>query len=144
MSDEFTYQWEPYDAQGNFIEDGPILKVTKSSLNTFYWCNKQYQYSYIERRPQDTSEAMLKGTIVHNSYEDFYKAVDVEAIQDYSKDELQEHFISLFPVSKIEKLTFFSFLNSFLKFINFAFLFKYSKIVSVMIFIIYIHNLLID
>ena len=100
MSEEYTYQWEPYDAQGNFIEDGPILKVTKSSLNTFYWCNKQYQYSYIERRPQDTSEAMLKGTIVHNSYEDFYKAVDVEVIQDYSKEELQEHFISLFPVDE--------------------------------------------
>ena len=100
MSEEFTYQWTPYDEQGNFIEDRPILKVTKSSLNTFYWCNKQYQYSYIERRPQDTSEAMLKGTIVHNSYEDFYKAVDVEAIQDYSKEELQEHFISLFPVDE--------------------------------------------
>ena len=98
MSEEYTYQWTPYDERGNFIEDGPVLKVTKSSLNTFYWCNKQYQYSYIERRPQDTSEAMLKGTIVHNAYEDFYKAVDVDIISDYSKEELQEHFISLFPI----------------------------------------------
>ena len=98
MSEEYTYQLTPYDERGNFIEDGPVLKVTKSSLNTFYWCNKQYQYSYIERRPQDTSEAMLKGTIVHNAYEDFYKAVDVDIISDYSKEELQEHFISLFPI----------------------------------------------
>ena len=41
---------------------------------------------------------MLKGTIVHNAYEDFYKAVDVDIISDYSKEELQEHFISLFPI----------------------------------------------
>ena len=32
MSEEYTYQWEPYDAQGNFIEDAPILKVTKSCI----------------------------------------------------------------------------------------------------------------
>tara|TARA_R100001082_G_C4351934_1_gene154956 strand:+ start:650 stop:1534 length:885 start_codon:yes stop_codon:yes gene_type:complete len=100
MTEEYTYQWTPYDDKGNFIEDGPTLKVTKSSLNTFYWCNKQYEFNYIEKRPQDTSDAMLKGTIVHNAYEDFYKCVDVDAIEEYSKDELQEYFISLFPVDE--------------------------------------------
>ena len=92
MSEEYTYQWNPED------EDGPILKVTKSSLGAFYWCNKQYEFNYIEQRPQDTSEAMLKGTIVHNAYEEFYKLVDVEAIVEYSKEELQEYFYSLFPI----------------------------------------------
>jgi hypothetical protein len=92
MSEEFTYQWNPED------EDGPVLKITKSSLGTFTWCNKQYEFSYIEKRPQDTSEAMLKGTIVHNSYEEFYKAVDVDEIIEYSKEELHEYFYSLFPI----------------------------------------------
>lgn len=60
---EFTYQW----ASENFDDPSkPILKISKSSLGTFNWCPKKYEFNYIERRPQDQSEAMRKGTVLHN------------------------------------------------------------------------------
>lgn len=92
---EYTYQWSPENADDPNL---PILKMTKSSVGTFEWCKKQYEFSYIERRPQDTSDAMLKGTIVHNSYEDFYKMVDMSHAEDLSKSELVDYFTSVFPI----------------------------------------------
>ena len=46
--DEFTYDWKPenYDDPSK-----PILKITKSSLGTYNWCPKKYEFSYIERKP---------------------------------------------------------------------------------------------
>jgi len=64
-TNEYTYQW-------NVEDDEPTLKITKSSFGSFQWCPKKYEFSYIERLPQDTSEAMIKGTVVHNSREDFF------------------------------------------------------------------------
>ena len=48
--DEYTYQWNP-----EWIDDPtkPILKVTKSSLGSFKWCNKQYEFSYFRLRRFD-------------------------------------------------------------------------------------------
>ena len=45
---EFTYDWKPenYDDPSK-----PILKITKSSLGTYNWCPKKYEFSYIERKP---------------------------------------------------------------------------------------------
>ena len=67
---EYTYQWNP---EWEDDPSMPQLKVTKSSLNTFEFCRKQYEFNYIEGRKQEPSMAMIKGTIVHNSYEDFYQ-----------------------------------------------------------------------
>jgi len=68
-TNEYTYQWVA-DTYGD--EDLPILKITKSSFGSFQWCPKKYQFSYIERLPQDTTEAMYKGTIIHNAREAFF------------------------------------------------------------------------
>jgi len=92
---EYTYQWNHEWANDPSM---PILKVTKSSLNTFEYCRKQYQYSYIERRKQETSEAMLKGTIVHNSYEDFYNAFDVKKAENMDYNDIYNYCMSLFPI----------------------------------------------
>ena len=67
--DEYTYQW---NAEWADDPSKPILKMTKSSLGTFKWCKKQYEFSYLDRRPQDQTEAMYKGTVLHDSYEKFY------------------------------------------------------------------------
>ena len=48
---DFTYDWQPenYDDPSK-----PILKISKSSLvNTFGWCNKKYEFAYIQKLPQD-------------------------------------------------------------------------------------------
>ena len=93
MDAEFTYQWN-----ADWDEDKPILKITKSSLGTFKWCNKQYEFSYLDKRPQDSSLAMLKGSAVHNSHERFYNEVDMEGIEDLSKAEIADRFRMQFPV----------------------------------------------
>jgi len=93
--DKFTYQWN-----SEWADDPtkPILKITKSSLGSFKWCKKQYEYSYLDRRPQDQTEAMYKGTVLHNSYEDFYNNVDIKKAEDMSFFEVKDYFQSLFPI----------------------------------------------
>ena len=61
---EYTYQWnhENYDDPSM-----PILKITKSSLGTFDWCPKKYDFSYVQRLPQDQTEAMLKRRVAERS-----------------------------------------------------------------------------
>ena len=36
---------------------------------------KKYEFGYIQRLPQDQSEAMRKGTVMHNAREEFFNDV---------------------------------------------------------------------
>ena len=67
---EYTYKWLPenYDDPTK-----PILKISKSSLGSFNWCPKKYEFSYVEKLPQDQTEAMRKGTVLHNHRENFFQ-----------------------------------------------------------------------
>jgi hypothetical protein len=94
---KFTYKWNPE------VEE-PILKITKSSLGSFQFCPINYKYGYLDDIRQKTSPAMLKGTIIHNAEEDFWKMVDVEKALEF-KDEpmkLQKHFRTIYPESPEE------------------------------------------
>ena len=88
---EYTYQW-------NVEDDEPTLKITKSSFGSFQWCPRKYEFSYIERLPQDTTEAMIKGTAVHNSREDFFDVFDVKKAENMSNDELVDYNMGLHPI----------------------------------------------
>lgn len=88
---EYTYQW-------NVEDEEPTLKITKSSFGSFQWCPRKYEFSYIERLPQDTSEAMIKGTAVHNSREDFFDIFDVKKAENMSNDELVDYNMGLHPI----------------------------------------------
>ena len=93
---EFTYDWEPdnYDDPSK-----PILKISKSSIvNSFCWCPKKYEFSYIQRLPQDQSEAMRKGTVLHNSREDFFNEFDIKKAEKMNNSEVLEYCTSLMPV----------------------------------------------
>ena len=94
-TNEYTYQWVA-DTYGD--EDLPILKITKSSFGSFQWCPKKYQFSYIERLPQDTTEAMYKGTIIHNAREAFFNDFDIAKAEDMSHSELINYCLSLHPI----------------------------------------------
>tara|TARA_R110002167_G_scaffold73737_5_gene206511 strand:- start:937 stop:1806 length:870 start_codon:yes stop_codon:yes gene_type:complete len=102
MTREFTYQWLPDE------EDGPILKITKSSLGTFGFCPASYRMSYDPfnegKIPQVTSEAMLRGTIVHDAQETFWKMVDTDKSIQYIDDPnaLVKHFRELYPQSECD------------------------------------------
>ena len=39
--DEYTYQWKPENMDD---PNEPILKITKSSLGSFNWCPKKYEF----------------------------------------------------------------------------------------------------
>ena len=94
---EYTYRWNPE-------KELPILKITKSSLGSFQFCPLNYQYGYIEDIKQKQSPAMLKGTIIHNAQEEFWKMVNVKDALEY-KDEpmkLQKHFRGIYPEAPAE------------------------------------------
>tara|TARA_R110001583_G_scaffold27647_3_gene98588 strand:+ start:984 stop:1877 length:894 start_codon:yes stop_codon:yes gene_type:complete len=93
--DEYTYQWMPENMDD---PNEPILKITKSSLGSFNWCPKKYQFSYIERRPQDQTEPMRKGTIMHNSREDFFNKFDIKKAETMNTEEIVDYCSSLFPI----------------------------------------------
>lgn len=99
---EYSYQWDPFDP------DGPILKITKSSLGSFNFCPGSYKYSYDPfnegKVAQKTSEAMLRGTTVHNAQEEFWKMVDTETSMQYIDDPnaLVKYYRSLYPQSNCE------------------------------------------
>lgn len=60
-----TYQWEPGHEK--------MLRITKTSLTSdFDYCPKQYQYKRIHQLPEPSTDAMTKGTNVHNAIEEFY------------------------------------------------------------------------
>ena len=94
---EFTYQWKPenYDDPSQ-----PILKITKSSLGSFDWCPKKYDFSYIQRLPQDQTEAMLKGTVLHNHRENFFNDFDIEKASKMNNSEILEYCTGLMPVDE--------------------------------------------
>ena len=88
---EYTYQWD------NQLEE-PILKISKSSMGSYNWCPTKYQFQYIEGRPIDQTEVMRKGTIIHNSREDWFNTVDVKKAESMDEDELKVYFMSLYPI----------------------------------------------
>lgn len=92
---EFTYQWNP-----EWEEDPsmPQLKVTKSSLNTFEFCRKQYQFSYVERMKSEPNAAMARGSAVHDSYENFYNEFNLKKAENLDQSSLFQYCIGLFPI----------------------------------------------
>ena len=94
---DFTYDWKHknYDDPSK-----PILKITKSSLGSFDWCPKKYDFSYIQRLPQDQTDAMLKGTICHTTRENFFNTFDVKKAESMTPDELYEYCQSLHPIDE--------------------------------------------
>ena len=94
-TNEYTYQWntENYGKEGE-----PILKISKSSLGSYQWCPKRYEFQYVERRPIETTEVMLKGSIIHNAREAFFNAFDVKKAENLSHTELVNYCMSLHPI----------------------------------------------
>lgn len=92
---EYTYQWQPE----NYGQEGePILKISKSSLGSYQWCPKRYEFQYVEKRPIETTEVMIKGTVIHNAREAFFNAFDVKKAENLSHEELVNYCLSLHPI----------------------------------------------
>tara|TARA_R100000353_G_scaffold50505_1_gene40027 strand:- start:4105 stop:5022 length:918 start_codon:yes stop_codon:yes gene_type:complete len=100
---DFTYDWKPENADD---PSKPILKISKSSLvNSFGWCNKKYEFAYIQRLPTDQTEAMRKGTILHNYREDFFNEFDIKKAEAMNNSEVLEYCTSLMPIDEYYDLS---------------------------------------
>tara|TARA_R100000152_G_C6772707_1_gene199724 strand:- start:75 stop:950 length:876 start_codon:yes stop_codon:yes gene_type:complete len=95
QNDEYTYQWNP---ENYGEEDAPILKISKSSLGSYQWCPKRYEFQYKEKLPIETTEVMIKGTIIHNARESFFNAFDIKKAEGLSHSELVNYCMSLHPI----------------------------------------------
>ena len=95
----YTYDWRPESADD---DTKPILKITKSSLLKFKRCAQDYYYCYPMRLPQDQNEAMIKGTTIHNAYEDFFDEVDIKKMETMNRAELIDYCSSHYPVDDYE------------------------------------------
>lgn len=103
LNNGFTYQWNP-DAEG-----GPVLKITKSSLGSFNFCQESYRMNYNPlgegKVKQEVNAAMIRGTDIHNAQEDFWKAMDIEKAMPLIDDPsaLVKHFRTYYPEGKDEE-----------------------------------------
>ena len=100
---DFTYDWKPENAED---PSKPILKISKSSLvGAFAWCNKKYEFAYIQRLPTDQTEAMRKGTVLHNYREDFFNEFDIKKAEAMNNSEVLEYCTSLMPIDEYYDLS---------------------------------------
>jgi hypothetical protein len=97
MMREYTYDWKPenYDDPSK-----PILKITKSSMMSYLWCPKKYNFAYPQRLPSDQTEAMRKGTVLHNHRENFFNDFDLKKALTMNNSEILEYCTSLMPVDE--------------------------------------------
>ena len=89
-----TYQWEPGHEKH--------LRITKSSLTSdFDFCPQQYHFKRREGRKTPETDAMRKGTNVHNAMEEFYVYVrpNLDKVLKLLNDKKREEAFSLFVKS---------------------------------------------
>ena len=65
--------WAAYAKSSYVFGEKEYLRITKTSLTSdFDYCPKQYEYKRLLKLPEPTTDAMTKGTNVHNAIEEFY------------------------------------------------------------------------
>ena len=65
--------WSAYAKSSYIMGDKPYLRMTKTSLTSdFDFCPKQYEYKRIHKLPEPSTDAMVKGTNVHDAIEEYY------------------------------------------------------------------------
>ena len=97
-----TYSWH------TGMADDKILRVSKSSLGTFQFCEQQYFIKYVLGVKEPENDAMIRGTNVHDAYEyildtqvDIHHAHALRDNEGYSS--VHKYFQSLIPKSQVKK-----------------------------------------
>ena len=101
MSDR---DWSAYAKSSYVYKEKDYLRITKTSLTTdFDFCPRQYEYKRIHRLPEPGTDAMVKGTNVHDAIEKYYdNALPVldelhTLVQRSKMDEALELALSVIP-----------------------------------------------
>ena len=93
-----TYAWNPS------MKGKAILRVSKSSLGAYQFCQQQYFIKYVLGVKEPSTDDMTRGTNVHDAVEDFYNGLDVERASSYeSTQEVYDYFRTLIPSSSKDK-----------------------------------------
>ena len=84
-----------------------ILRISKSSLNTFQFCEQQYFIKYILGVKEKENDDMIRGTNVHDAVEDIYDCFDIpvaeEVFHRFGIEALENHFHTYIPFRSKEK-----------------------------------------
>lgn len=99
-----SYQW-PYVNTLDLVSVDALLRVSKSSLGDFKWCAQQYFIKRILGVKEEETDAMTRGTNVHDCMEEFYNEFDVDAAIEAKKEghgALVGFFQDLVPESTIK------------------------------------------
>ena len=98
-----SYGYHP--VEGNLPDH--LMRVSKSSLNTFQFCEQQYFIKYILGVKETENDAMRRGTNVHDAIEDFYEAIDLDHAQSLKEagdiNAIYKYFIGFIPSISKEK-----------------------------------------
>lgn len=84
-----TYRWNPG------MPKDVVLRVSKSSLVQFAFCEMQYFIKYVLGVKEPANDNMTRGTNVHDAVEDFYDALDLSVAQE-ARGKGRDHVRSLF------------------------------------------------
>ena len=97
---ESSYQWYPG------MPPNIILRMSKSSVGGFSFCNQQYFIKYGLGVKEPENEAMIRGSNVHDATEDFYNDLEIDdaiALKKHGYDRILKHFRSFIPNSNPER-----------------------------------------
>ena len=92
--EESSYKWPV---------EGKKLRMTKSTISAYEWCPYQYFLTYVMGQRGEETEAMVRGTNVHNVVEYFWHKVDdaMDEIKELLDDDkpamAREKLKKLFP-----------------------------------------------
>tara|TARA_Y100000004_G_C8949876_1_gene427960 strand:+ start:272 stop:1207 length:936 start_codon:yes stop_codon:yes gene_type:complete len=93
---ESTYSWHPG------LPKNIILRVSKTSLGDFGFCAQQYFIKRVLGVKEEATDAMTRGSNVHDATEDFYNEVNVSyaaSMRSYGLDRVKEYFSKFIPSS---------------------------------------------
>lgn len=89
-----TYSWNPDMPKDH------ILRVSKSSLGAFQFCEQQYFIKYILGVREPETDDMIRGTNIHDAVEDFYNNVNVgyaTSMRSYGRERVLDFFCDHIP-----------------------------------------------
>ena len=84
-----AYAWSPDD------DSGLMLRITKSSLGTFNWCPKQYEFEKMMGLRGLTQTYHIRGVNLHNALEEFYNRINTDEVLEALDAGMKQKALSL-------------------------------------------------
>ena len=100
---ESTYQYHPG------MPENVILRMSKSSVGDYGFCQQQYFIKRVLGVKEPETEAMIRGSNVHDATEDFYNNLTIEdavALKKHGYERVLKHFRTFIPDSSPKRGVF--------------------------------------